>query len=284
VVLALPALADILFWVGALIFCYLCVYIAKALFGIAGSTLGKLPIVGGWIDSSLHGVEQRITSVMSGAALAVDKRIATGFHNLARIVDFVGRELAAHSNLLYTLSSLAFGADITAALRYALTHLQGLTHGISSALTHTLHRLTTLEKRVTHLLDAAVLPRLRHLEREVVHTIDPELAALRRRTRTLENDYARLYKWIHTHPWTAVTGAFVGAVALALSRLGLDWIRCGTANRFFQKRGCNAWNDLDSLLGLVVAAVAVEDFRELVKLLQAVEAEAVKGIEVVLRA
>ena len=53
-VIALPALAEILFWVGALIFCILCIYIVKALFRAGGSAFGWIPVVGGWIKTELH--------------------------------------------------------------------------------------------------------------------------------------------------------------------------------------------------------------------------------------
>jgi len=88
------------------------------------------------------------------------------------------------------------------------------------------------------------------------------------RARALEREYERLYKWMRSHPWTAVTGAFVGAVAIALARLGLDWIRCPTAKAVFKKRGCNLWRDLDRLLGLVGEVALVTNICQVIPWLE----------------
>jgi hypothetical protein len=108
-------------------------------------------------------------------------------------------------------------------------------------------------------IGADVLPRIRGLEREVGRDLGRERARARAAERATEREVASLRKWLLSHPWTAVTGAFVGSVAIALSRLGLDWIRCPTAKSFFQRRGCNAWNDLEALLivGEVIGLVSL---------------------------
>ncbi len=254
-VLVLPALADILFWVGALIFCYLVVYIAKALFGIGGTILGQIPVIGGWIEGSLHHIEQRIVSTMSHAALAVDKRIASGFHMLARLVDWVGREINSHANLLYVLSSLFFGSTVTqaiaAALRLLHLRVQALP-GTATALFHTLVRPIQGE---LHTLERWVYPRVKALDHAIDVTIPKDIAGLKARATKLENEYSKLYEWMRTHPWTLVTDAFVGAVAIALSRLGLDWIKCNNARGLFNRRGCNVWSDIETLL---IGAAALE--------------------------
>jgi len=182
------------------------------------------------------------------------------------------------------LSTLLLGAATTGLLRgtVALFHLRlrAATHAANLAIS----RAVALEHRLAHTIATGVYPRLRTVEHEIAKTIPREITNLRKWARSVEQEAVRAFRLARANERALIGAAFAGAVAVALARLGASWVRCGTANRFFQKRGCNAWNDLDSLLGLVVAAVAVEDLRELVKVLQAVEAEAVKGIEVVLHA
>lgn len=257
VLLELADLGTILVLFGALIFIYLAVYIAKALFGVAGGTLGRLPIIGGWIDSSLHSVEHKIVSWMARAATGVDDAIGWSLHQQARLVDWLGREIRAHSNILYTLAALALGPGFAHAVRYEVAAIRRLLHATFGAQALSLHRLLRLERTIERGIGHDVLPRVRSLEREFTHVVEHDVASLRARTKALDREYTRLYKWMRSHPWTAVTEAFVGAVALALAKLGLDWIRCNTAKSVFKKHGCSLWSKIDGLLGMFAEVALV---------------------------
>src|SRR5215471_905972 len=261
-VVALPVLAEILFWVGALIFCYLCVYIAKALFGLAGGTLGKLPVVGGWIDSGLSHVEQKIVSVMSAAALKSDHEIGAALHTLARLTDWIGREIRAHANLIALLAGLWLQKAETWAVSKAIAELRRLIHAAEHAAASLIHaELRPIHGQLRG-IERGLYPRVRAVEHELDRVIEPDIAALRKRTHALEDGALDLFKWIRTHPLSIATAAFAGAVAVALQRLGASWIRCNNVGRVGRALCGVPAGLLEALLGDALLAFAVTDICE----------------------
>jgi len=268
--MALPLidLAPLLLFLIAAALCLAVVYVSKAFFGVTGTVLGKLPVIGGWIDATAHHIEQRITNVFGGLAAQMEARVAASWHSFARLVDHIGREIARHAGLIATIAALLtpFSAilDLYRGLHTARTLLHRLVHRIEGIGHDLITRTHGIEKGIGR----DVLPRIRALEHEVDHVILRDVAALRARTKTLEREYERLYKWMRSHPWTLVTSAFVGAVAIALSRLGLDWIKCNTAKSVFRKRGCNLWSDLDKLLGALAEVALVTNICQVIPWLE----------------
>ena len=87
------------------------------------------------------------------------------------------------------------------------------------------------------------------------------------------------WRWIRTHPLSLASTAFAGAVAIALQRIGASWIRCNNWNRIGRQVCGVPTSEIDSLLGLLVGAAALADFRELVKLAQSVEHGVASGLQ-----
>lgn len=276
---ALPQLDILLAALLALGVCLLVVAFSKAFFGVAGTLLGKLPVVGGWLDATAHHIEQRITNVFGGFAVKLEGVVGASWHGMARIVDKIGHEIAAHAGLLATLATglPGFGTVITVyreiqkarALATRVLHLlQGIGHDIAP-------RVKVIERGIGE----DVLPRVKGLEREVGRVITHDIPGLRAGERAAEREISNLWRWTRHHPLAAGTAAFSAAVALALAKLGLSWIRCPTANQVFKKRGCNMWTDLD---GLLAAAVGVAASLSLVELAKA-EQEIVGDLSTVVR-
>jgi len=122
-----------------------------------------------------------------------------------------------------------------------------------------------LGKRIGHVergIGADVLPRIRGLEREIHGEIVRERLRARAAERTAEREITNLWKWTRTHMIQAGTLAFAGAVALALSRLGLGWLRCNSLSRLGKRIGCGGFAALEDLLFGAVTALAVTDICE----------------------
>ena len=230
-VIALPALAEILFWVGALIFCLLCVYIAKALFGVAGGTLGKLPVVGGWINGGLTSLEHKIVATMSGAAASVDAHIGDAFHRLARILDWTGREIKGHATLLGLIASYLPGFATLNMIRTTVGELRRLVHAAQQIGVHALTQTVTVTRTIRRTVVADAFPRIRSVERDLGRVIHRDLPRVKAREAELGREITNLWKWTRSHALVAGSVAFAGAVALALSRLGLGWVRCSKVGR-----------------------------------------------------
>ncbi len=264
-------IGEILLWGVALGVCLGVVYFAKAFFGLAGGLLGKLPVVGGWIDSGLTSIEHKIVATMSAAAASCDAKIGAAFHTLARVVDWIGHEINAHANLIYTLTSLILGQNAAAGLR-AFVNL--LTHRLITAEANALHalrRANVADARSAHNHMDVVLPRIQTAERGLIGTIEHDIAGLRARERALEDGAINTWRWIKTHPLSLASSAFAGAVAIALQRIGGSWIRCNNWNRIGKQVCRSPLSDIEGVLGLFATAAVVADFRELVKLAQQVE-------------
>jgi hypothetical protein len=258
-VLVLPDLAALLILFGALIFIYLCVGIAKALFGLAGGTLGKLPVVGGWINSGLHTVEHKIVSVMTGWADGLDASIGWALHEIAREVDWLGAEIKAHASLLYTLGAITLGPGFASAIHSALGLLHTRVGGIEGTLTAAYRRLALAEKRLAHSVAQGVYPRLRAAEHTIGVTIPKDVAGLRTRTKAIEAELTDLWKAVRKREAIIVDTAFVGAIALALSRLGLGNLRCPSFVRLLNRTGCGGFGLLEELLATEITVLAATD-------------------------
>jgi hypothetical protein len=117
------------------------------------------------------------------------------------------------------------------ALAKALRGVHEQTHAAASTATHTVTRVIRVEKRLQHGIGEDVLPRIKTLEREYTHVIGRDIPALWKGTRTAEREITNLWKWARHRTLVAGTLAFAGAVALALSRLKIGWLRCGNVSR-----------------------------------------------------
>ena len=243
----------------ALGLCLGVVIVAKAFFGVTGTVLGKLPVIGGWIDATGHRIEQRITNLFGGWAMSLEARIGASFHSIARLVDHLGREIARHAGLLAMVAQLIPGVGTLESFVAGVAKLYRLVRALIHRLEGIGHDLGRRVGHVEHGIGADVLPRIRGLERELHRTVEHDIASLRARDKALTREYERLYKWMRSHPWTIVTDAFVGAVAIALTRLGLSWIRCPSLGRLGRRFGCAPWQLLEELLAASLTAFAVAD-------------------------
>lgn len=228
-----------------------------ALLGALGHVTSIIPFIGGVTSGIVHSAERAVTAALGDAESFFDARIGAAWHELARLVDWTYKELRSHANLLYTIASLLVGPAAVGALRAGIAVLHGNVHAAQKQITSTYSRVLSLEHRLQHTITAGVLPRLGRLEREYDHVIDKDIAGLRSRTKTVEKSLDDVWKYVRTHPWTVVTDAFVGAVAVALGRLGLNWIKCESGKSLFSKRGCSLWSRLDGLIGLFAEAALV---------------------------
>lgn len=275
-VVPLAEIAACLFVIG-------CIYVLrgflKALLGSLGSITSVIPFIGGVSSSLIHKAEREVTDALGEAESYFDARIGGAFHMAARLVDWTYRELRRHANLLELVATLALGPAAVGAIRAALAVLHGNVHSLTHRVTDTYARVLRLEHRLQHTLTAGVLPRLGRLEREYDRVIDRDIAGLRAKVKTAEDTATKAWDYVRSHPWTVVTDAFVAAVAVALTRLGLGWTRCPTAKQVFDRRGCRMWSDLD---GLLAAALGIAATMSLVELAEA-EKEVIGDISSVVR-
>lgn len=254
---ALPQLDILVAALVALAVCLLVVAFSKAFFGVAGSLLGKLPVVGGWIDAGAHKIEQRITSTFGGFAAQLEGIVGQSWHSMARLVDKIGHEIAAHAGLLATLVTFIPGGSVIMGLYKEVQLARQLVARIAHELVGIGHDVGHRVKVVERGIGNDVLPRIRSLDHRLDRVIGRDIPGLRVGERTLTRELDSLRTWVHKHALAAGTAAFASAIAVALAKLGLDWIRCTNARGMFKKRGCNMWSGLESLLATLVDVLLI---------------------------
>jgi len=231
----------------------------KALFTSLFHVTSIIPWFNHLAEGPLHRAESAVANALGSAEAFFDHRIGSAFHQLARIADWTYREIKDHSAWLYGLAGLALGPSFALEIRTLIRLLRHRTDAQGHSLTETIRRIERAETALKHRLEAGVLPRLGRLEREYDHIIDRDIAGLRARTKSVEGELSKVWDYVRSHPWTIVTDAFVGAVALALARLDLGWLRCPSLTRLGKTLGCKPWQLLEELLAASVTALAVAD-------------------------
>jgi hypothetical protein len=257
---ALPDLAVFVVLLGALIFCYLVVYIAKALLGTAASATSWIPWVGTAVSGGLHKAEQHIVNVFSGAANGVQSAMGWSWHLQARLVDWLGREINSHANLIWLLANQIPGVGLVRSLLAAVHVAEREIGRLWKSIPGTAHGIAKPIEGELKALERWTYPRVKHAVNEVDHVIPKDIAGLRSRTKTIEGELGRLWKAIRANEAALATTAFVGAVALALSRLGMGWLRCNSATQLGKKYGCSLWSHLEQLLPLGILLTVAFDF------------------------
>ena len=252
---------------GALAFCLLAVYISKAFFGTGSGQTGFIATITGWVTAPIRLVQQRLQSVLGQRLAESQHRIGVAFHDAARLAELAGNVIASHAQVTALIAQLATGgvdwrtfkkevgaaaAAAAAAERTArgigadvVPQIKGLGRGIEAGIRGD---LGTLDRELTQL----------------EHRVIPRLGA---RVGHLEHGAINLWEWVRAHPRAIASTAFAGAVAWALSRLGLGFLRCQSVGRLGKRIGCNGFKALEELLFGVIDALVIADLCQITKLL-----------------
>lgn len=256
---ALEDLSPLLMFFGGWILCLLAYYIAKAFFTSASGAVSWLPGVGGWLKGKVENVGQHVTNVIGGVVLNLQARMAASWHRAAREVEWIGREIASHAALIERIANDLVTANFADLIHLEVQGARKLLHYLERQIVGIGHDVTIRVKNVERGIGADVLPRIRSLDRRLTRDLVKERARARAAERQAERAISNLWEWTRTHPWTIVTDAFVGAVAIALTRLGLSWIRCPSLGRLGRRFGCAPWQLLEEFLAASFTALAVAD-------------------------
>jgi hypothetical protein len=242
--------------------------IVQGFFGSVNSTVGWIPFAGKVITQPIHKIEQKIVSFLSGLERDLDSGIAHNFHQLARLMDKLVDDLEQAAVAIILLGALATGAVVT----YAIPALVRLVHKIEKEVEHVVkpavERVTKIERVTKHIYVHEVYPKVRVIEHRVENMLRHDLKRLRADSENAIRKAEKAEKLAEKAEHVVATKAFEAAVAASLAKLGLDALRCSNLGNLFKSKGCSLWGDLENLLGLAAAALALEsvcDFLPLVE-------------------
>jgi hypothetical protein len=225
--------------------------IMRGLFDAIRSFVSNLPFAGTALDNAVHHGEQAISNALGHAISGIETRIAMEWHSFAHGMAYLWASLGQAAHDIYYVARLVGGAvahsDLNALNKRLSREINAAAHSADVAIAHALHAA----KVFAHSVAQGVYPRLRSLEHEVTKTIPKEIKTVRQLAKEAEAEATRAWDLVKSQPWALSTAAWALVVATALSTLGLDWIKCRSANSFFKKAGCGFWKLLEDALGIL---------------------------------
>jgi hypothetical protein len=238
--------------------------------GIA-SLVGHIPLLGGITSSGIHKIEQHVTNALGTAAAGLQARIGGVYHSAARLVEETGQKIEDAYRLIGGVAGILElfvpYREVLAlyhALAKAIARLHGTTHEQTKAIAHTAraasdarHRADTAQVRAQAIPADVVIPR--------------DLSGLRGRVREAEQEIARLWDRVRGIAPGVIGGVALGALTLALGRLGIGWARCSNVGKVGRRICGLDQNLLESLLLDTIAIVGSVSVVEFIRDAQAVE-------------
>lgn len=265
------------------------VELVRALFGTVDGIVGWIPYANRVIQKPLHAIEHKVVNGMLQVEHHLDARVADYWHNFANVYASIGHEIYGlavadaqfyyaifHKYALPVLAPRVHYAERAAARAQAQADrahakaqatAQAQAHAQRYAIPHAINAGTLPLERELHGIEAGVRTWERWAEHAIDTTIPHDIAAVRERAQSLENGAINTFRWIRTHPASLATAAFAGAVAVALRRLGLGWLRCGNV-KGVGKALCGLSRDLiESLLADAIDAFLITNLCDFIMLL-----------------
>lgn len=238
---------------------YLCDGFIRALFGTVTGSVGWIPYAGKVVGAPVHKIEQKLTGTLGAAEQAIDGQIASYFHTLAQLPRSLGSALLSTAEDLWIIA--AFAATLLDPLQWRKLYdsLVGKTQAQLLPIGTNAKAANARSKVLTKTVAQGVWPRLREVEHTVERVIPKELKSTRTLAREAEHTATKAWEYLRTHPWLAVTPAFVGAIAVALARLELGWLRCPSLRRIGRGIGCGGFAALEDILFAGGEALIVTD-------------------------
>lgn len=262
--------------------------------GIAG-LLGHVPGIGGVLSSPVNKVVHWMEHEFATAEAYLDGVLSNYIHQLGLLFAWMVREIRETSHLLYVLSTAMVGHEALRAIDATLGLVHRLEVRVAHTLDHALGQLRHFESELAHAvnsriggavhtlikpitadlgaLDRFARSRVGALERGVDIAIPGALHGLREWAHGLSREYDALWHRIRRAEALIGTTAFAGAVAIALSTLGVEWIRCRNWRRV--GRGvCGMPSALiEGLFGVALEAFLVADLCHFARLIEAAAIE-----------
>lgn len=273
---ALPALAA-LFALCALIFAIgmikLVDAVSRALFGTISGAVGWIPYAGRLVSHNLHKIEQKISHMLGTAERKLDGYVALTWHTLAHVVTWMGQEIKGAAETSWHLAQQAKAFVHRGEMHRAIRGSTAPLKARQSTLRRDQHNLASEQRALHKSVAEGVYPRLKVAENATTRTIPRSVANARAEAKAAENAAIASYKYIVRHRRSVIAGAFTGAVAWALTRLGGGWIRCANWRKI-GKAVCRLPSPVvDALIAALLAELVLANFRQLVEFAQASQEE-----------
>lgn len=228
------------------------------------SSMGGVPLLGRVIGAVLSPVAHALSWAAGQLEAGVDAILGATLHSLAKVIEWTLDYYKAEASALRIVAGLVGrGIYDVSGLRSLVHRLEKVWHGIEHGvrdLTRDFHRLShkvdVIEHELTKGIGDDVLPRLRHLERELGHVENQVIPGIRSAADAAEADVSELAKYIADNFVTDAQLATEATAAAILAAAGLSWLRCNSNPFNGNRNACGLWGDLANLLALAILDVA----------------------------
>ncbi len=212
--------------------------------------LASVKPVARWFDG-LDELAKRTYAEMSGNAT-----------DTAGALQKMRHQVIPHAAQVAALPAIRQAKVATTKAQTALSRERALSETVT-----TTHRAQVkLNVHYTHAIDVTLPRRIGQINTRE-ENLSRDQAKLRERTTSLENGAVRTFEWIRTHPLSAVTGVFAGAVAIALQRLGWGILRCRSWQSLGRRLTCGMGSLLLDLLNGVIDVLLIADLCQITRLM-----------------
>jgi hypothetical protein len=274
--LALPELIFIALVFFVLAFAFTSRKLTQAIFGPLIALLQAVPAIGGALAEPFKAIERAIVGACGSIEDGCDSLIGAAWHTTARLLDWSWKELRSHAGAILALAGpVSLVLTIVHGIRALVHQLTRAVHAVTAG-SKTLERdFSRLQKRVNAFersieteLARVIRPEIKTLTNELAHVEDVVIPDIRDIALGVGADLTALKKWIADNIPLIGTTAFAGAVAWALSNIGLGGLSCSNLKNLLNKWGCGLGKVLDDLLGLMVSVLALEAVCEFLPLIE----------------
>lgn len=245
--------------------------LGQAIVEIVQHTVGRIFIIGRFINKGVEWASQAISDVLGRAASGMQHRVGGMFHTLAHVVTETGDKIERAFALIYALTrelhTFVTWHNVQALLRATTRPLHQTTVIVrehTRVIPKTITRIERVGKVAAHAAaQAAAIPA------DVV--LPRDLAPIRERVRAVEDELAELWKRARGIAIPSIAGIGLGALAFALGRLGIGWARCSNVGKVGRRICGMDSNLLESLLLDTLAIVGTVSLVEFIRDAQAIE-------------
>lgn len=265
-------------------------HFTSAIVGGLGQLLGAIPGLGRVLASPVNAVAHWIDHTFAAAEASLDSSLAWWLHTLGDLVAWVGRELRSHAYLLHALSIVTLGQEALHYIERAIGYVRDRAVAVGHSVVNLGVRVIGLEESIRHatsgyigaaiaFLIGPVAAELGHLERwaagkvaglenTIGGTIAAGLHGLREWAIGLEHEYAALWARVRHLERTLTGEAATAVVAIALTAMGAEWIRCRNWRRIGRGACGLPLNMIEGLLGNAIEALIVTDLCEVAQIIE----------------
>lgn len=243
--------------------------LVQAVHFIIAHTVGEIPLVGSVVGKITDPVFAAVERGLADAALGVEGAIGFYWHGIGWLVYMAAHELRSHAHLLLALAHYAMPWEWGHLIVRELGRLTAYVHAVQRMALAALAGVRELELTFAHRVAVVVAPRFGALEHELGHVIYPDIAALRARARALLDRLDATWHAVRRLEGKLTTAALTAAVAVALTALDLNWVRCRNWRRLGRSLCGLPFELLDALLAGTLEAFAIGDLCDYVGVLTA---------------